>query len=57
MRCLGGQRFAREDVIEPPSDIALTHLAPRRPPSEKIVIVRVERPADVDEAARQDAFK
>ena len=56
-RCFGCQSFAREDVIEPPTDIALAHLAPGRPPGEKIIVVRVERAADVDEPACQDAFE
>ena len=41
----------------PPTDIALAQLAPGRPPGEKVVIVRVERAADVDEPARQDALE
>ncbi len=51
------QGFARQDVIDAPTDVALAQLAPGRPPGEKIIIVRVERAADIDEPARQDALE
>src|SRR3954470_2154694 len=51
-----GERLAREHVIEPPPDVALAHVAPRRPPGEQPIIVRIDRAADVDQAARQHAL-
>src|SRR3970282_2537591 len=59
-RAPGGFRrqwFARQDVVEAPTDIALAQLAPGCPPREQIVVVRIERPADVDEALCQDTGK
>ena len=52
----GGERLAGEDVIEPPADVPLPHVAPRRPPGEQAVVVGVERAADVHEAAAEDAL-
>src|SRR5439155_1071749 len=49
-----GHLAAREDVVDPPTDVALPHLAPRRPPREQRVVVRVESARDVDEASRED---
>src|SRR5712691_2546228 len=51
-----GQRLAREHVIEPPADIPLPHVAPRRPPGEQSVVVGIERAADVHEAASDEAL-
>ena len=51
------ERRAGEDVVEPPADVALPHVAPRRPPREHLVVVGIERAADVDEAARDDPFE
>ena len=36
-----------------PADVALAQVAPRRPPGEQVVVVGVERPAHVDQAARK----
>src|SRR5262249_59516777 len=43
------EAVAREHVVEPPSDVALSHVAPRRPPREELIVVRIERPPDVDQ--------
>src|SRR5262245_8288918 len=51
-----GQRFARHHVVEAPADVALAHVAPRRPPGEQAVVVGIKRPSEVDETAAQDAF-
>src|SRR6476620_1957804 len=51
------ERLARKEVIEPPPDVALTHVAPRRPPREHLVVVRVESPTDVDEAVSDDPLQ
>ena len=50
-------RLAREDVVEPPADVALPHVPPRRPPGEQSVVVGIERAADVDQAAADDAAR
>src|SRR5207247_9763825 len=47
------QRFACQNIIEPPADIALTHPPPRRPPGEKIFVIRIERASNVHEPLRQ----
>src|SRR5581483_2736371 len=49
-----GERRADERVVEPPPDVALTHVAPRRPPGEQTVVVRLEHAAQIDEAAREN---
>src|SRR5262249_39492445 len=43
-----GQLRARDDVIEPPADIALPHVPPRRPPGEQPVVLGIERAAEID---------
>src|SRR5437764_1276271 len=53
-RRASGERFGREHVIEPPPDVALAHVAPRRPPCEEPIVVGIERAADVDETAAED---
>src|SRR5262252_6824880 len=50
------QCFTREDVIEPPADVPLAHVAPWRPPREEAVVVGIDGATDVDEAVRQDAL-
>src|SRR4028118_2131079 len=50
----GGEGLAGEDVVDPPADVALAHVAPRRPPGEQAVVVRLERTADVDQPLSQD---
>ena len=52
-----GERRRGQHVVDAPADVALLHVAPRRPPGEQLVVVRVERPADVDQAARDDALE
>src|SRR5437016_348142 len=47
------QRFACQNIIEPPADIALTHPPPRRPPGEKIFVIRIERAPNVHQPLRQ----
>src|SRR4051812_18697101 len=46
-----GERLAGQHVIESPADVALPHVAPRRPPGEQALVVRIERPADIDQAS------
>src|SRR5688572_10797005 len=41
-----GQRPARHQVVDPPADVALAEVPPRRPPGEELVVLRIERPAD-----------
>ena len=48
---------AGEHVVEPPADVALPHVPPGRPPREQAVVVRIERAADVDEAAADDPLE
>ena len=45
-----GQSGAREDVIQAPSHVALPHVPPRRPPREEIVVVGIQRAAEIHEA-------
>src|SRR5512143_2958327 len=52
-----GEGRAGQDVIEPPPDIPLPHVAPGRPPREERVVVRIERSADVDEPMGQDPLE
>src|SRR4051812_5813050 len=46
----------RRDVIEAPTDVALAHVAPGRPPREQPVVVGVDVPTDIDEAMREQAI-
>src|SRR5437016_1700516 len=57
LRRLRSQRFTRQNVIEPPADIALTHVTPRCPPGEKIFIVGVQRTPNIYETLRQDPLE
>ena len=43
-----------EHVVEPPADIPLLHVAPRRPPREQVGVVGLELAVHVDEAAAED---
>ena len=47
------QRVVRRDVVEPPADVALAEVSPRRPPGEQAVVVGIAVPADVDEPVRE----
>ena len=48
--------LAGENVVEPPADVALTHVAPGRPPGEQVVVVRVERAPDVHQTPADEAL-
>src|SRR5262249_54083751 len=50
------ERLAREDVIEPPADIPLPHVPPRRPPREQPVVIGIERASEIDESVIDDAL-
>ena len=52
-----GQRRRRQHVVDAPADVALPQVAPGRPPGEEVVVVRVERPADVHQVARDQALE
>src|SRR5262245_8689168 len=54
---LRSQRFTRHNVIEPPTDIALAHVAPGCPPGEKILIIGVQRAPHIYESLRQNALE
>jgi hypothetical protein len=45
-----GKLLAGQHVVDAPADVALAQVAPRRPPGEERVVVRVEGAADVDQA-------
>jgi len=45
-----------EHVVEPPADVPLLHVAPRRPPREQVGIVGLELAVYVSQAATDDAF-
>ena len=47
------ERAVRGDVVEAPADVALAHVAPRRPPREQPIVVGIDVAADVDEAVRE----
>src|SRR5262245_8898774 len=49
-----GDHLAGKHIVEPPSDVALFEIAPRRPPREQVGVVRVERPMDIDETVAED---
>src|SRR6185503_7151851 len=49
--------WAGQNVIQPPSDIALSHVAPGRPPGEQIGIVRVELAANVHKMLPEQGLK
>src|SRR5262245_18577037 len=57
LRCLRSQRLTRHDVIEPPTDIALPQIAPGCPPSEKILVIGVQRPPNIYESLSQNALE
>ena len=40
---------ARQHVIDPPANVTLPKVPPRRPPGEELVVVGVERAADIDQ--------
>src|SRR5690242_6283588 len=51
------QRFTRQNVIEPPADIALTHVTPRCPPGEQIFVIGVQRTPNIYKTLRQDPLE
>src|SRR4029077_1870458 len=57
LRRLRSQRFSRQNVIKPPTDIALAHVAPRCPPGEQIFIIGVQRTPNIYETLRQDPLE
>src|ERR1043165_2164705 len=44
-----GERLAGEHVVEAPADVSLPHVAPRRPPAEVVLVVRIELAPDIRE--------
>jgi len=50
-------RPRREDVVDPPADVALAHVPPRRPPGEERFVTRLERAADIDEMATEQTVE
>ena len=48
-----GDRPRRQDVVDAPADVALAHVAPRRPPREQPRRCRDQRAADIDEVRRR----
>src|SRR5688500_18347900 len=52
-----GEPGARADVVEEPPDVALAHLAPRRPPREEPVVVGMERAAEIDLALGEECLE
>src|SRR5215471_14103363 len=51
------ERGARQDVVDPPADVALAEVAPRRPPREEALVVGIEGPADVDHPLRENRLE
>src|SRR6266571_7588282 len=52
-----GQRLARQDIVQPPADVALPHLAPGRPPGEKTVIGRIQGATKINDALPDDPLE
>ena len=48
--------LARQHVVQPPADVALLHVPPRRPPGEQVGVVGFDAAVHVDEAAADDAL-
>jgi len=48
---------AGEDVVEPPADIALLHIAPRRPPGEERIVARFEGALRVHQTVADDPLE
>ena len=46
-----------QHVVDAPADVALLQVAPRRPPGEELVVVRIERPAHVHQVARDEVLE
>ena len=57
LRRFRSQRFTRHNVIEPPTDIALAHVAPGCPPGEKILVIGVQSAPYIYESLRQNALE
>src|SRR5712671_516687 len=49
-------RLAGQDVVEPPADVALPHVAPGRPPAEESIVAGIEGAPKIHESAAEDAF-
>src|SRR5688572_1615533 len=53
----GEERCACQDVVEAPANIPLAHVAPRRPPREETVVIRIDGAAGVDEIVADDPLE
>ena len=53
----GGHAGRGEDVVQPPADVALAQVAPRRPPGEQVRVVGVERAPHIDERAAEQLLE
>src|SRR5689334_19906556 len=51
-----GYSLRRQYVVQPPADIPLFHVAPRRPPREELRVVRLQRSVHVNEPMADDSF-
>jgi len=50
-----GQGVIGKDVVDPPADVSLAHLAPGRPPCVERVVFWVDGAADIDEPVSDDS--
>src|SRR4030095_2171053 len=57
LRRFRSQRFTRHNVIEPPTNITLTQVAPGCPPGEKILVIGVQRAPHIYESLSQNALE
>ncbi len=53
----GEDRFAGQDVVQPPADVARLHVAPRGPPREHLIVPRFQGAARVHESVRDDPLE
>src|SRR6266699_3603797 len=53
----GGDDRRDEEIIETPADVARAQIAPRRPPGEQILIVRIELAAHVHELGAEQGLE
>src|SRR4029453_17713513 len=56
-RCALCDRARGENVVDPPADIALAHVAPRWPPGEQRSIVGIERARDVNQGIAEQRLE
>src|SRR6266568_1036840 len=52
-----GEVRSGEDVVDPPPDVPLAQVPPRRPVREEAVVRRIHRPPDVHEAVADEALE